>query len=79
VRLTGPEYLELHGALRDAFTQYDDLEIALRGAGFQLQDIAARGPMPQVVNAVIQAAETRDACTRSSKPRARRTLRTCAC
>ena len=61
MRLTGPEYLELHGALRDAFTDYGDLAIAMRGTGVQLEEIAAPGPMPQIVNAVIQNAEKRDA------------------
>ncbi len=60
MRLTGPEYAELQGALRDAFVDYGDLAQMLRLAERQIQDITAPGPMPKVIGDVIEYAETRD-------------------
>jgi V8-like Glu-specific endopeptidase len=74
MRLTGPEFSELESALNDAYLDYDDLGLTLRRAGRQIADIAAPGPMPRVITAVIQFAETRDwvhelvATSRASNP-----------
>jgi uncharacterized protein YjbI with pentapeptide repeats/V8-like Glu-specific endopeptidase len=74
VRLTGAEFSELETALRNAYPDYDDLALTLRRVGRRIQDITPPAPMPRVVLAVIEYAETRDwvheliAAARASNP-----------
>jgi V8-like Glu-specific endopeptidase len=74
MRLTADEFAALESALRDAYSSYDDLAGTLRRAGWQIQDVTVPAPMPQVVLAVIENAETRDrvhdliAAARSERP-----------
>lgn len=84
MRLTGAEYAELQDALSDAYTDYDELGRTLRRADRRIQDIAAPGRMPDVINAVIEYAESRDwvheliAAARASNPENVRLLKVSA-
>jgi hypothetical protein len=84
MQLTGQEFAELEDALRDAYTDYDDLASTLRRAGRRIQDVTAPGPMPKVVLSVIEFAETRDwihelvAAARASNPSNVKLLRVAA-
>lgn len=60
MKLTEAEYSQLEAALRDAFTAYTDIGPVVRRAGFRIQDITPDGPMPSVVQQVIDYLESRD-------------------
>jgi V8-like Glu-specific endopeptidase len=60
VRLTGDEFAQLQDALVEAFVDYGDLDLALGRVGKRIGDVAAPGPLPQVVGKLIRFAETRD-------------------
>ncbi|MGH3132429.1 MAG: trypsin-like peptidase domain-containing protein [Gaiellaceae bacterium] len=61
MRLTPEEYTALEDALNDAFVSYDDLALVARRAGWQIQRVTEPKALPQVVLAVIEYAEARDA------------------
>ena len=60
MRLTGPEFESLHGALLDAFVSYDELGTMLRRTDWKIQAIAAPDALPAVITKVIEYAESRD-------------------
>src|SRR4051812_27752763 len=60
MRLTPKEYEVLESALLDAYADYEDLRRTLRRVGNRIQDISAPGPLPRVIESVIEFAETKD-------------------
>lgn len=60
MRLTGPEFESLHGALLDAFVSYDELGTMLRRTDWKIQAIAAPDALPAVITNVIEYAESQD-------------------
>ena len=74
MQLTGDEFAQLSAALGDSHRDYDDLGMTLRRADQRIANITNPGPLPMVIMAVLEYAETRDwvdqlvAAARASNP-----------